>query len=150
MSVLTLPCLTLREPYASLVLDGHKTFETRTTGILRNHRGPLLIHVSAKSPGSGEVLAGIWDRYRIGAGVRPFIAGHIAGVVNVEDVWRQASPDAELDRQALFSVEDRWLARLTRPTWLTRPIPARGRLGLWKATVPVEVLPEWVVEVSRG
>lgn len=50
-------CLSIREPWASLIASGQKTIETRTWKT--NYRGPVLLHASKhpKGPLSGMVFA---------------------------------------------------------------------------------------------
>lgn len=38
--------LSIRQPWASLIAEGHKTIETRTWAPWKGYRGPLAIHAS--------------------------------------------------------------------------------------------------------
>lgn len=40
--------LSIRQPWASLVAEGHKTIELRSWEPWKGYRGPLAIHVSKK------------------------------------------------------------------------------------------------------
>jgi hypothetical protein len=171
MSRITLPCLTLIEPYASLCVAGIKTIETRRNGVLSRIRGPLLIAVSKKP-------AHAWDRWappqpRPPEGWPEELGGHAIGVVNVSAVgkpwdhetwaWadsrtgrrvrelgeyptvseREAWRDDLRRRTGVGELGGRWLAFLDRAAWLTRPVPVRGRQGWYPVELEADRVPEW-------
>jgi len=161
--MITLRCISLIEPYASLVVGGVKTIETRTGPVLSRTRGPLLIAVSKKP----EAALDRWAPPKPSppAGWPGEIRGHVIGVVNVTGIWKPISdshwsqdgetPDIdhmdELRRRACFGeVGGRWLAFLDRAEWLTEPVPVRGYPGTYPVTLDAELLPAWTHLGGQG
>lgn len=141
-------CLTLTQPYATLIAIGAKKIETRSwwTG----HRGPLAIHAAKGMPFDEAWFA----MYQIDA-IRDALSG--AGYRCLDDLERGAvvatcrlvdcvpttgieqTPavdwlsDAELAMGDLSDGRYAWLLADVRR--LTDPIPARGGLGLWEVAI---------------
>jgi hypothetical protein len=113
--------LTVRQPWAALILDGSKAIENRTWRT--TYRGPLAIHAGRRKDPAGpeEGPAGP--------------TGCLLGVVDLVAVV----PGREVVGQA-FADGSAWAWILARPRGLVRPIPCGGRLGLW--TLRAEDLPE--------
>ncbi len=90
-TLLQLPVLSIRQPYAWLVVHGIKNIENRSWRT--NHRGPLLIHASANLV--DLTTETIEDCQSIG-GIRmpeEYDTGGVIGIVDVVDcVRRHASP----------------------------------------------------------
>ena len=112
--------LTVRQPFASLIISGAKGVECRTWPV--SYRGPLLIHAAQRpDPGARAFLSEL--------GVDPpalMPSGVILGSVVLADVVTDSdSPWAEPDNF-------HWL--LTGPRPWAEPVPARGALGLWNWT----------------
>lgn len=106
--------LSLRQPWASLIADGHKTIETRTWRT--RYRGSLAIHASARPCGdlpTGGIVAVAWLY-----GCRPMVAS-----------------DEERACIALYDGAYAWLLEDIEPVPL---MPCKGRLGLWPP--PAEVV----------
>jgi hypothetical protein len=79
--------LSLRQPWAWLVVNGYKDIENRSWRT--NHRGPLLIHASAnQSNCSEESLAEMEQKYRVKI-PRELPFGGIIGIVDVVDCAKQ-------------------------------------------------------------
>lgn len=79
-------CLSIRQPWASLIVAGHKDIENRSWAT--PYRGPLLIHASSKADLDADTR-GIWARDEITALPR----GGIIGVVYLRDcVTASTSP----------------------------------------------------------
>jgi ASCH domain len=106
------PVLTVRQPWASLIVNGMKTVENRTW--VTDYRGRLWIHASAAK------VDNVPD-FRELAASEP--RGVILGSVQLVDIVTDAK-----SRWATPG-ECHWL--LARATRLEVPIPATGRLGLW-------------------
>ena len=47
-SMLSFKCFSMSQPFASLLMKGHKTIETRNSDIFRGHQGKVLLHVGRK------------------------------------------------------------------------------------------------------
>lgn len=112
--------LSIRQPFASLILSGAKDVECRTWPT--SYRGPLLIHASQRpNPDAPAFLSALG----VEAPARQQ-AGMILGTVTLTDVITDsASPWAEPDNY-------HWL--LANPRLWAESVPARGRLGLWEWT----------------
>ncbi|NPV68430.1 MAG: ASCH domain-containing protein [Anaerolineae bacterium] len=124
--------LSIRQPWAELILQGRKTIELRTWRT--NYRGPLLIHAG------GNVEYDACAAYGLDPEV--LVRGALVGTVEVVDMvtFNHAS-FAALRNEHLDPGE--WPGdlvgwRLANPCRLPAPIPLRGRLGLFE--IPDEVL----------
>lgn len=134
-----LRCLSLTQPYASLVAIGAKCIETRSWSTA--YRGRLAIHAARGFPG--------WARARCAE--EPFRAalqahgllrpddlprGAILALVTLADCRPIAGPtDAPPDeRERAFGdyTPGRYAWYLSEIQRLDEPLPARGRLGLWR------------------
>jgi activating signal cointegrator 1 len=127
----------LLQPWASLIVMGVKTIETRRWQT--THRGPLLIHAGQRKAGQLIALEPPIARHIPDFSQLPF--GAIIGQVNLIDIQPVENlhlPQQEIARQSLelnaFGDES-----LNRFAWLLedavvfeKPIPARGHLHLWQ------------------
>jgi hypothetical protein len=116
--------LTVRRPYAFLIVAGVKLIENRTWPL--RHRGPLLIHA-----GKGVDREAL-ERFGHLLPVAPFPAGALIGVVSVDDCRRVG------DAPATPFTTGPWCWLLSDPRPLRRPLPWRGLPGLFD--VPDSVL----------
>ncbi|HUZ20619.1 MAG TPA: ASCH domain-containing protein [Acidimicrobiales bacterium] len=104
--------LTVRQPWASLIVAGGKSVENRTWQT--NYRGRLIIHAGAKVDRAAMAEHGHL--------VEAYPAGAIIGTVRLVDCVRDsASPWAEAGAW-------HWVLADAEPC---EPISCRGRLGLW-------------------
>lgn len=133
--------LSILQPWASLVVLGHKKIETRSWNT--KYRGELLIHASK----SVKAWQGLWHQEPFKHSlddVPPF--GAIIGKVKLVDTcdtltiktfpqWGQGKESATLTEQELafgdYS-DDRFGWLLSDPVVFEKPIPAKGKLGLWE------------------
>src|ERR1035437_387769 len=124
-------CLSVRQPWADLIVLGVKDVENRSFRI--QHRGPLLIHASM----TFEEEQGFTNReakamMRAGLG-HPFdyepIGGAIVGIVDVADCVTRHSSE-------YFTGRYGWVLRNSKR--LRQPIPWKGAVGLFR--VPAKVL----------
>lgn len=131
-------CLTIAQPWASMIIVGEKDVECRTWQT--THRGLLLIH-AAKDASVRKVTMANWRK----AGAHKYLApspldlalGAILGTVELVDCLPRAKCRSEWKGKAPWC----WVLKNPRP--LAEPIPCTGQLGLWNA-------PENVLEtVSR-
>lgn len=105
--------LTIRQPFASLVMAAVKTTENRTWRT--NYRGRLLIHAGARDDREAMARHGdLLDEYPRGA---------ILGTVELLDCVR--------DSESEWAVDGLWHWQLADPQPFESPIPATGKLGLW-------------------
>jgi activating signal cointegrator 1 len=127
--------LTLYQPWAQLVIDGHKKLETRPMRI--NHRGDLLIHAAKKFNYSDLELC-YQDEYFNRCIPEPtkLITGALLGIVTVDGCYRiDETTKQTLTKQELTFGEYRtgryaWLLRNVRK--FEKPIyGVSGSQGLW-------------------
>lgn len=121
-----LKALTIRFPYAALLVSGLKTIECRSWPT--SHRGPLLIHAGKSKRALPEEFAPLLDR------IPPDILaarGVCLGMVDLVDC-RPARPD---DRTAMLigaapaKGDYAWV--VANPRVFDRRPKAKGRLNLW-------------------
>lgn len=123
--------LTVRQPWASLIIHGPKRVENRNWPT--RYRGPLLIHAGSNRTGrdrAANVLA------------LPLDYGVIIGAVVLSDC-------VPVDR--CFSspfTEGPWCWLVGEPIAFSTPIPWRGSLGLF--TVPDEQAWAWIRAAGSG
>lgn len=129
-------CLTVREPWASAVVDGHKPVENRSQGFPKGYRGQLWIHSAQQVNARGVTDPRITAVY----GIAPTCwLGHVIGAVDVVDIhpasgccepWgEQTYPPANAEQRPPGVVTH---IVMENPRRLRHPIPARGALGLWR------------------
>ena len=130
-------CLSLHQPWATLVVSGEKVYETR--GWKTEHRGLLVIHASKKF---SEVVRDLCQQepFRSSlkkagySSVSDLPLGKLIGVVQLEDclpVETIALPTDAKERHYGDYRAGRWAWKLSHPTPLVVPIPYPGHLGLF-------------------
>lgn len=136
-----LKALSLTQPWAQLVVEGHKWFETRSWGT--GYRGRIAIHASKGFPRlaqsflfDGGLIADTLNRP-----AEELARGAIIGVATIKDCL----PITVALRSGIRPIEQvfgdwglgRYAWQLEDPIRLQYPIPARGMLGLW--TIPPDI-----------
>ena len=117
--------ISIRQPWADLIIQGKKTLELRSWSV--RYRGPLAIHASQTMDEAACRAQGI-DPRGVSAGV-------LIGVVELVDIL-------SLDEQSLAETSRQHLAegsfkppifgwRLANPSALQNPVPFTGRMGLF-------------------
>lgn len=159
--MILLPCASLHDPWASLVVDGEKTLETRKGSILSGFSGVLVIH---------RTLARCvdYDLSRWGLRVPPRPPGWpeddrgmALGVVYIERTWRPGEligrtdthvwirdghTEAGLQRRACFDdIHARYLSEISHAAWFPAPFPATGKQSRFQVEVPRGHLPAWAL-----
>lgn len=122
----TIKCLSVWQPWAWLIVNGHKNVENR--GWWTRYRGPLLIHASKKM----DLDAGRRMMYRDGFNTAELPLGCIVGQVEIVD--------CTLKKSSKWHNPDQYGWYLRNAIAFDKPIPYRGRQGLFD--VPVSVVPE--------
>jgi len=128
--------LSLLQPWASLVIMGLKTVETRNWATA--YRGPLLIHAGKSK--AGQVVSAVpsINKYIPHFNALPF--GQIIGKVFLDDIIRveefvisnEAINRLTLENNVFGTYEvGRFAWILTNPEIFEMPVPARGMLSLW-------------------
>lgn len=151
--LLTLPAVSLTDPWATLVVAGIKTLETRRGPLLSGFSGPLVICRTKAPPADYDL-----SRFGVTLPEKPYTEddrGMGIGVVFVKHteraegifwrpVWFDSARLAAIRRRACFDdIEGRYLSDLSAAAWFPRPIPAKGQQTRFKVEVPAAYLPEW-------
>ena len=143
--------ITVRQPWAWAIIHGGKDVENRSRNLAGSYRGPVAIHAGL-APFEQRNMASRAHRAACGSETSAEILfGAIIGVVDLVDVHRVLQDDLGRIRckttqpgepwgQACsaWAMENDYHLVLANPRPLARPIPYRGRLGLW--TLPDDVL----------
>ncbi|XP_051238704.1 protein EOLA1 [Dicentrarchus labrax] len=148
-------CLSFRQPYAGLVLDGVKTVESRWKPLLAPlENQTLAVHIAQRDWEGQDwraVLGGPLGmdpaqiRALLESGER-FGRGVVAGLVDVGETWQcstslQGEELQQLERSAvLIGLQEKHLTHLSNPRWLKEPLSARGGRDLWTVKIPAELL----------
>jgi len=117
--------LSLWQPYASLIADGRKKIETRHWELL--YRGELAIHAAKKVDRTACVTFG-YDPDTIPRGA-------ILCLVNVDSCVRFPHDAAPPDVYGDFAA-GRFGILMTLLDRFDKPVPAKGRQGLWNWIPP--------------
>ena len=128
--------LSLLQPWASLVVAGAKTIETRSWTTA--YRGTLLIHASKGRGGAAMAAERFFSKYIPDFRALPF--GAIIGEVQLCDIVRITDLGLPPEHLARLTLEERAFGAYSdgRYAWLLEdalpydtPVPAKGSLGLW-------------------
>lgn len=151
-----LKCLSLWEPWATLVVKGHKRYETRSW--YTYHRGPLAIHASTRMVDAEHFCNAtfrqalqefIWlgDRQAY-APLGAFTCGCIIGVVFLSacDTTDEVRPKIT-EREIAFGdySQGRYAWQFTKCHRFDSPVHFRGRQQLFNVEVDGSLLPNWAV-----
>ena len=121
-------CLSLRQPYAELVVDGRKTIETRRWNT--NFRGKFLIHASKAIDKESAILLDI-DCSKL-------TTGALIGVAFLYGVKKYTNRKNFLaDKDKHFSINfttPKYGFLLKDAKELNKPIPMPGQLGFFDAS----------------
>lgn len=135
----TIKVLTIRQPWAWLIVHGYKRVENRTWN--SHHRGELGIH--AGSFRNLKQIEAIYKEYNLREMCpdipepRDLPFGMILGTVNQTDAVKLPAPgsadtrDLASDRFAIGP----WCHLYESPQLLDEPIPATGKLSYWQHTL---------------
>jgi hypothetical protein len=134
--------LTIREPWASLIVSTNKKFETRDWK--RNYRGLLAIHSGKQSVPVEDYPLGleeILDDLEITQNDLNNNKQKIIAIATLKEIHLMTdkfiNEQTELERLTGFWEPGLYAWELTDIKPITQPIPARGMPGLW--TVPDDI-----------
>jgi hypothetical protein len=136
-----LKCLTVLQPWASLLVSGAKRYETRSW--LTNHRGPLAIHAGRKLPEAARQLC-TREPFRSALGLAGYRdwaelpRGQVIGLVELASCF----PTEDLTANQLVTegsaewafgdyTPGRWAWYCLRPVRLVAPFAYPGWRGLF-------------------
>ena len=138
-------CLTLLQPWASFVIWGLKTWETRSRNI-GIPIGTLLIHSSKRVDKVGErvyaeVIYKLSSEHpnRIWPAYEKLTRGAVLGSVVVRSTLNGFQPAnlTDLEKMVGDFSPGRYFANLESPKAFDQPIPASGQRGMWKLRIAV-------------
>ena len=116
--------LTLIQPWASLIVDGKKTVETRSWPT--KHRGLLAIHAGKKVDSAACI--------EFGYSPKTIVTGSILGTCEVRDCVEFPNAKTPPDPYGDFT-NGRFGWILTNVKKFVAPKAAKGLLGLWESTI---------------
>lgn len=123
--------LSIRQPWAELIIQGRKTLELRTWTV--KYRGPLAIHASQTVERDACLTHGL-DPDQV-------TAGAVVGVVDLVEIIELDAASYEA-RRGEHLADEPWGGgplygwRLANPRPLAEPLPLRGRMGLFEVALP--------------
>jgi hypothetical protein len=123
--------LSLRQPWADLIIQGRKTLELRTWTV--KYRGPLAIHASQTVEREACLARGL-DPDQV-------TAGAVVGVVDLVEII-ELNAESYAARRSEHLADEPWGGgplygwRLANPRPFTEPVPMRGRMGIFEAQLP--------------
>lgn len=118
--------LTIREPWASLIINGYKKYEFRSWKT--NYRGKILIHAGK---GIDKDMLYITDKYNIK--INP---GNIIGEVKITDCFKVDDKFNEYlkkDNRLVYrgNYKDNYAWKIENVVKFDKTISVNGKLGLW-------------------
>lgn len=114
--------LTIKQPWAELIISGHKDVENRSIGC--NYRGKLAIHVSKQAAPASDLGDDTYEPWVIEVWRKLPDAGMVIGTVDLIDCVR--------DSESEWALPGAWHWVIANPRRYRKPIMARGQLGLWE------------------
>lgn len=122
--------LTIRQPWAELILRGRKPFELRTWRT--KYRGPLVIHAAAK--------VDAWDARNFGLDPEKLTTSAFVGFATLSDVRPYTKADARVlkKRRAGYGWFPHNLSWVLKEPRRISPVKAKGQLGLFDVPKSVE------------
>ena len=122
--------LTIRQPWAELILRGRKPYELRSWGT--NYRGPLAIHAAMRVDSD--------DARQLGLSHEKLVTSSFVGVAVLSDVRPYAREDARLlkKRRAGFGWFPHNFSWVLKKPRRIKPVKAKGQLSLFKVPKAVE------------
>ena len=140
-------CITIKQPWASLIVEGIKDIENRTWKT--NFRGRALVHAGAKQLNSKDLFS-IEKVNEIHPDLLDDIedcnlpTGAIIGSVEVVDcvinhasIWTEKSSEFMLQGGKLIY---NWV--LSNPIKFPKPIPIKGKLSFWESECEILICPQ--------
>lgn len=133
LMILDIPALSIRPPWAQLIIGGWKPCENRTW--TTNYRGPMLVHAGQKwdTPPAGvaQDLAGL--------GITPTSPRGYLGVVNLASIHKATAcrgPCGDWGEED----EDVFHWVVENPHAFPQPVPGPGSLSLYRKDIPAAAL----------
>ncbi len=116
--------ITIKQPWASLIINGTKDIENRSWKT--NYRGRVLIHSAKKEFDFTNEMTSEYQREFIIGIEKPYVKGSIIGSVEIVDcILSKDNQNALWGNMCCYH----WI--LKYPIKFPEPIPAKGRLSFW-------------------
>jgi len=153
----------MKDPYASLLLHGVKTRETRNHAMLQGTSGPCLLHVGYKTMDESDAFEFLWrsglvDESRIESMMRPpqglqrgqVLGAMVLGSTRLYSREEQKHPD--MQRAATAEAVGKFGTDVLKTWWLPEGLEQKGQPGIWKVQLPKKMVPEglWEFLSSSG
>jgi activating signal cointegrator 1 len=117
------PALSVRQPWAELIMLGRKTIELRTWSC--DYRGRLWVHASRRADPKLDALFGLTSPFRGG-----YVGSvKVSAIVPLSEERWEKWRNRHLDPGPFPPGTLAWI--LDEPRWLRTPLPAPGKLGLF-------------------
>lgn len=123
--------LSIKQPWAWLIVNGIKTVENRKW--YTEHRGGLLIHASKNQADLERDLATVQEKYGVRVPREELVFGQVIGMVNLIGCTKE--PEEKTDRHWHIENNFAWILREPR---LIKPFPYSGRLMLFEVPWSLE------------
>lgn len=156
--VVSMPCFSMSQPFAALLLNGYKTIESRNSPMFTDWKPgtKILLHCGQRDwpdvesyksllptnqPASSQVPIEQAARLRA-----RFTKGSVIGVVTIGKTWCTADDERDslaLQRRVLAPSEGigRYCTEIVHANWLKRPYKMRGSAGVYDVSIPLDYLP---------
>jgi magnesium-dependent phosphatase 1 len=161
-NMVEMPCFTMSQPFAALLLNGIKTVETRNNPMFQDVPAgtKVLLHCGRKDWPDQESYIDILKNDKDKAGGysdtdiesvsrlrKGFSRGSIIGVLTVGRTWKATDRERmnkDLQRRVLAPYEavGKHCTEIVDAKWLKRPVNAKGNPGVLPREIPIDCLPE--------
>lgn len=138
--------ITVRQPWATLLMLGIKKFETRSWST--KFRGMVMLHVSKAIPRAEDWGFFAWPNHNpdwvesFNTAYKKHTLGTVIGAMNIEDSLRTEKLLPSSEEQSMGDwTPGRYAWRMIPWFELETPIEAKGALGLWNWRAPKGIHP---------
>ena len=118
--------ITIKQPWASLIVEGVKDIENRTWNT--KFRGRVLIHAAMSDFDFTKAMTSEYQREFIKQIQKPYIKGAIIGSVEIVDCIKSNKDLGNSPWGNFYCYH--WV--LANPIKFDKPIPAKGKLSFWE------------------
>lgn len=145
------PCISMALPFASLLLNGAKTIETRNSNILAAYEGvDIAVRIGHRDWDHTEWRSALGDLNSNADELKPgFRRGNLAGIVTIG----ASVPVAQLAEERGWSAVEcatlaprsacgKFATYVSNPRWLKHPVKAPGKPAIYQVQVPIYALPD--------
>ena len=132
--------ISIKQPYASLIVEGIKDIENRTRECPEKYIGQrVLIHAGMAKRSSLQELLSIWQLNKVNESLDKskdfdalFPKGAIIGSVKIVDCLCHTYHSIR-DTKSIWAEKDCWHWVLANPIKFPKPIPIKGKLNFWES-----------------